>query len=445
MYKKSLSLEDWFGFNMLRNRICIHQQKNECVGTAITEVDEMQWAADFDALAAILQPDSLVGEEIQDENIDPTATGEIFPYHSSELNILGAESAWKAGYRDLNTIQWYEGRNNAENSVGTPLWIFSLLDLAPDSPNHEKDVIRWLLTHGADPFWTHPQFLTTPAHNLVRQAVYAFAEKSNVTQLSNFESFMCSQVRDCCACFCSKSGCCCIGCAISLSGLRSSMQLLYGYSYKYIHKEVWLATKWHQVVHPYLFDVVDRHKHEFWMSSAVLRVKTFENLGLTHTCCYRIFKEVDGKVQRPTEEEAEVIHEHERDDIELLDELVAEFEAKWATYDKPFVTFMNRVWRKRMKQVKEDRQVDQETYQAELLRMGVTLDEPNEDDEDDEEVMEKLKKIWLADDSDSLDEEDSDWPDEYESEDGRDGWYTTDDEGAEDDIEERDEDRECDD
>jgi hypothetical protein len=47
-------------------------------------------------------------------------------------------------------------------------------------------------------------------------------------------------------------------------------------------------------------------------------------------------------------EEAEVIHDIETDDIRLLDTLVAKFEAKWATYNKPFVTFLNRVWKPQM-------------------------------------------------------------------------------------------------
>jgi hypothetical protein len=150
------------------------------------------------------------------------------------------------------------------------------------------------------------------------------------------------------------------------------------------------------------------------MSSAILRILTFEKLSLTHTCCYRIRDECRGYFTRPSPEEAQIIHDLERDDIHVLDRLVADFEDEWATYTKRFVTFMNRVWRPRMQVVLQERETDRETYQAELIGMGVTLKKSVEDQEKDA-------------DSDS----DVDWPDDYESE--RDGWYTTDEEGVEED------------
>jgi hypothetical protein len=119
---------------------------------------------------------------------------------------------------------------------------------------------------------------------------------------------------------------------------------------------------------------------------------------------------------RQTPEEAQIIHDLERDDIHVLDRLVADFEDKWATYTKRFVVFMNRVWRPRMQVVLQERETDRETYQAELIRMGVIVKETDKDQEKDA-------------DSDS----DVDWPDDYESE--GDGWYTTDEEDVEEDDE----------
>jgi hypothetical protein len=122
---------------------------------------------------------------------------------------------------------------------------------------------------------------------------------------------------------------------------------------------------------------------------------------------------------RPTPEEAQIIHDLEHDDILILDRLVADFKEKWATYTKRFVTFMNRVWRPRMQVVLQKRETDRETYQAELIGMGVTLKKSVEGQEKDA-------------DSDS----DVDWPDDYESE--GDGWYTTDEEDVEEDDEDGD-------
>jgi hypothetical protein len=156
------------------------------------------------------------------------------------------------------------------------------------------------------------------------------------------------------------------------------------------------------------------------MSSAILRLITFEELSLNHTCCYRVEEEIDDRFYRPTPEEAEVIYNLEHEDIELLGNLTTEFELKWATYTKPFVTFMNRVWRPRMRAIRAERQVGKDVYEAELQRIGVTL----KDKDREEAVDNSTRYTGLKPESDF--DSDEDWPDDYESE--GDGWYTTDEE-----------------
>ncbi|KAJ5060799.1 hypothetical protein J3E74DRAFT_214832 [Bipolaris maydis] len=151
------------------------------------------------------------------------------------------------------------------------------------------------------------------------------------------------------------------------------------------------------------------------MASAILRVLTFESLSLTHTCCYRILDEIWGDFTRPTPEEAEEIHDFERDDIEVLEKIVTELEGKWVEYKKPFVTFMNRVWRPRMRKMHRDREVDKATYRAELVQAGIELAESNGE-------------------TDSDGESDASWPDDYEDT-GSEGWYTTDEEDGADEVE----------
>ena len=165
----------------------------------------------------------------------------------------------------------------------------------------------------------------------------------------------------------------------------------------------------------HLFSLVKGDYEITWMGSTILRVLTFERLSLTHTCCYLVFDKIHGDFTRPTTEEAEEIYDLERDDLELLEEIVAEMEERWAWYKRSFVTFVNRVWRPRMRDIRRARQVDKANYQAELIRMGITLKEWKEE----------------ADlDSDSDSESDEDWPGESEDVDS-DGWYTTDEEEEE--------------
>jgi hypothetical protein len=162
------------------------------------------------------------------------------------------------------------------------------------------------------------------------------------------------------------------------------------------------------------------------MSSALIRVMTFERLSLAHTCCYRISDEVDGYFTRPTPEEAKVIRGIERIDLELLDQLIREFDAKWATYTKPFVTFMNRVWKPRVRDVLSEH-VDPESYKDRLRRTGVQLRELAEENATDEDPTEGVSTDEYPTDEDS--DSEPDWLDDYEGSDEGEGWYTTD-EGA---------------
>jgi hypothetical protein len=303
------------------------------------------------------------------------------PYHTPDLSLLAAQSAWKAGFRDLNLIP---------HGV-PPLW--TILDCwVPD-----WSVFRWLVDHGADPTWTHPTLFATPGHRLARFA-------TDEIEFANANlSLIVSKQRDSCTCHCSRNGCFMIGCAVSQMN-KATYSLRRGWNDR-------LRT-----TQPHLFALVDDNRASTWMSSAIFRMLTFDKLSLTHTCCYRIYDECWGDFTRPTPEESQIIHDLERDDIHVLDRLVADFEDEWATYTKRFVTFMNRVWRPRMQVVLQERETDRETYQAELIGMGVTLKKSVEDQEKDA-------------DSDS----DVDWPDDYESE--GDGWYTTDEEDVEEDDE----------
>lgn len=250
------------------------------------------------------------------------------------------------------------------------------------------------MDRGADSFWIHPKFLTTPAHIFSRNN-YELWKKVATTQQYAIWHLLVHKRQDACSYHCSPEGCYAIGSSMSK----------HSYNYQYRWRAVRLDASL----------LVDNHRDSTWMSSAIFRVLTFEKLSLTHTCCYRVKDEVRGEFALPTREEAEIIYAHERDDIELLDKLVAEFQSKWAAFNKPFVTFMNRVWKPRMKEVYQERETDEQVYKAELLRIGVTLEDPDEDEDSD-----------MSEDSDS--DSNSDYPDIYDSEGDSEGWYTTDEE-----------------
>jgi hypothetical protein len=372
---------------------------NRCLDDLSNPVDAAQSGQVFDALACLL---SSQDDVLQDEH-DCTyeiRLHETHLYNCSTLTVRGAGCAWKFGHHNLNCVRCCYGHNECNNSrdYRTPLWS-SARSIWRHNSISRLSLFRWLLTHGANGFWIHPVLLTTPIHSVARElAGYAVMERS-ISLVDSISDLLLLEQNDRCVCYCSRDGCHVIGCGVSMHFQR----------YTWVTSNEWRGGRsyLHRMILPYLFALVQHNRDAAWMSSAVLRVLTFEELSLTHTCCYWIRHEFNGYFERPTPEEAQVIHELEREDIELLNNLVAKFEAKWATYTRPFVTFMNRVWKPRMREVRAERQVDTDTYQAELQRMGVTLKE--------------------ADAKDDLDfDSESDWPDEYESE--GDGWYTTDEE-----------------
>jgi hypothetical protein len=371
--KTGVTVEDWY-------RACMSWPQWSNDGADMAERARRSQVFDILARRLLASPHNSASSFKKPGTKEPTSKWSS-PYYTFDLSLLAAQSAWKAGFRDLSSIR---------HGI-LPLWII----VGPWTSNWS--VFKWLVDHGADTTWIHPTLLTTPGHKMAR------CRAPGIEKVSAYMSLIVSEQRDNCTCYCSLKGCFMIGCAVSQMNKTD-------YPSRRGQDDRFRKTQ------SRLFALVDDNRASTWMSSAILRVLTFEKLSLTHTCCYRIHAECQGGFSRPTPEEAQIIHDLERDDIHVLDRLVADFEDKWATYTKRFVTFMNRVWRPRMQVVLQERETDRETYQAELIGMGVTLKKFVEDQEKDA-------------DSDS----DVDWPDDYESE--GDGWYTTDEEDVEEDDE----------
>ncbi|KAH5442343.1 hypothetical protein HBI23_131770 [Parastagonospora nodorum] len=377
-------------------------------------LERTQWAQVFDNLACLLSPpnDSLVG--FQDRGSSNAGESEMHLYNC-RLSLPGAESLWKFGHRNLNSMRcvFQHDECNIVRHYGTPLWCAAIR--LSSELILSLSIFRWLLEHGALAIWIHPVFFTTPAHIYVRNFISLAATGERSEHLEKFNDLLLLGHPDSCVCYCSKEGCRFIGGALA----------------KHCGEFAWFNQNFQrqttkkdlQAIQLYIFRLAQKDRTAAWMSSAILRVLTFDALSLTHTCCYRVQEEIYEFFQRPTPEEAKVIYDLEREDIELLENLTTDFELKLATYTKPFVTFMNRVWKPRMRAIRAERRVEKDIYEAELQRIGVRLKQAGEEETE----------------SDS--ESDSDWSDDYESE--GDGWYTTDEEDGGVMEEERDSDEEA--
>ncbi|KAH5495961.1 hypothetical protein HBI31_104330 [Parastagonospora nodorum] len=374
-------------------------------------LERTQWPKVFDDLVCFLSPpnDSLAA--FQDPGSSNAGESEMYLYHGY-LSLPGAESLWKFGHRNLNSMGciFHHDGCNIVRHYGTPLWCNAYWSGPGPQYLPQLSIFRWLLEHGARAFWIHPIFLTTPIHVYVRKFVRSAALYESTGLLEKVSDLLLLGHPDSCVCYCSKEGCRVIGGALakhweSSGSIRSCL--------RQTRKRI------HRAIQPHIFRLAQKNLTATWMSSAILRVLKFDALSLTHTCCYRVREEIRDKSYRPTSEEAQVIYDLEREDIELLENLTTDFELKWATYTKPFVTFMNRVWKPRMRAVRAERRVEKDIYEAELQRIGVRLKQAGEEEADDRDSE-------SGSESELDSESDSDWPDDYESE--GDGWYTTDEE-----------------
>lgn len=310
-------------------------------------------------------------------------------YHSVFLSTPAAKGVWLTGLYDLNAEK--ASRNWAKRVP--PLWVH-VTELGHWLSR--RGLVKWFLDHGADPTWVHPSYFATSGHIIIRDLISQAVQDKSVADCDKWLDCLDWTRPDQCVCHCSRAGCSGIGCAVSSSVAR----------FEYYRK----------TVKPYLFSLVERSRSPGLMASAILRVLTFEKLNLTHTCCYRIVDELCGEFQRPTPDEAKVIWDLEQADIELLNNLMEEFERSWAAYDKPFAKFVKRVWKPRMRQVRKEREINREVYEAELTRMGIVLKEFNQNEAE------------IDSDSDFTESEDSEG--EVEGEGEGDGWYTADEDAS---------------
>ena len=137
-------------------------------------------------------------------------------------------------------------------------------------------IYKWLLDRGADSTWIHPVLLTTPGHNLASQTVEMITALDPCAALEVTKCFLTSSQRDNCMYLYSHGA---QGChAIASTVARLS------FTAPYLDWSCWLLNE--RRVQKYLFTLIDEYRNAEWMSSALIRVMIFEELSLTHTCCY---------------------------------------------------------------------------------------------------------------------------------------------------------------
>ena len=304
-------------------------------------------------------------------------------YHHIQSSSRVAERLWKRGFRDID----------GKNSLGlTPLMCMGSNILDYDgSMNLYLECVAWFLKKGANfyakqdlalyyesnegemPYESRQLMSATSLHFVACKIGLALGEYIKVlynhrrplrTSLSEtskrvLERIVVDNVSDDCRCSCSINGCK----AFTLMSKR--------YNWLTDGEFPNWVRLWAQLTD--LIDIGDPLK-----SSEFLRLMTFKKLGLTHTCCrfgfdhfsgMRLFFRIGDQVA------IDEIHEEEAADLQKLEELLEEFEAKRIELDLPFMDFLKEYWRPRMDEVLREGELDEEA----LKELGVRVYESDEE------------------------------------------------------------------
>ncbi|KAI0846645.1 hypothetical protein F5Y00DRAFT_271922 [Daldinia vernicosa] len=246
------------------------------------------------------------------------------------------------------------------------------------------EVVCWFEDHGADlhtpipipgrfNFVSNPQGLARvyPTmhkvfYNLGRASFFSGNMNMNLsTEVRyRFVKLLQDEYADSCLCYCSLGGC---------TSASKYARGLYDSCGSYIH-----------IAESDVLRIFERRMISYDQCTVVLdliRVMTFQRLGMKHTCCnYRRFNSLQNLVEQGLlalmePAEVEEIREEDRYLAEQLDSLMKEFEAKLREMGVPLNRFIEEYWWPRMEEVKKERdELSAGVFHA-IKEIGVVLEE----------------------------------------------------------------------
>jgi hypothetical protein len=301
-------------------------------------------------------------------------------YHTRNLNVSMADMLFEAGFRDV------EGTTR---DGLTPL-LFHTKFVAQRLTNRYISLIKWFISKGGDMYKEDPirggtalhhlgwiigrnTFEAHDAHNYERpnrnQNVYlALGEEQQQTIVG----FLTDEYEDSCTCACSKSGCTAI--SSTTKGSRGTWR---PWSQSECEPTRGISLRTPDglfLVDNYTADFLEPERQRCpWLPHYILRVMTFDTLGLTHTC-HNAKPPWILSHSRLSEEDISEIHSEERFMIQHLESLMAEFDAKLSEVGGTLTSFLKEHWKPRMEEVlnAKDEELDEE--RRKMRGIGVVLD-----------------------------------------------------------------------
>ncbi|KAF5598052.1 hypothetical protein FPCIR_3325 [Fusarium pseudocircinatum] len=220
---------------------------------------------------------------------------------------------------------------------------------------HESfpNYVCWMIARGADIWAIVPRGLlpgvvpkTTWAHYLMASLGIVWAQIPHLSRelpQEIAEVTARQDVDDGCKCRCSAHGCTPL--VKFLEGLGWRQQLLQGLGWRQTLESYALRTS--NTLGTFLRRCKDDGLAFDWIGRAILRYITFCTLGLRHTCCDLANK---GYSTIPDEEEIHEIHEEDAAQMQILEELMSDFDMEYEKYSD-LTSFLYDFWVPKMEGV----------------------------------------------------------------------------------------------
>lgn len=274
-------------------------------------------------------------------------------YHFGNIEPFIAQKFWDERFRRIVKDRWSY----------TPLMTISFDYLSFVGLKYlnllvyRLDMIAWFEEHGENIHSWHrfsndesgPQFATI--HQLVHMLGRCLYFPSEITLSQHnkgyLENLLSDRIEDACTCLCSEGGC-----TPASIFIRTSLGCHPMFIKEYMTD--------------YIVDLPERPTLD------IIRVITFEDLGIKHTCC-----NFDGRKVEPMDiDEAKEIRAEDRYLAVQLNGLMAEFTSQLQDTHLPLARFITENWEPRMELWRNERDEITEEDRQEFQEIGVWLQEP---------------------------------------------------------------------
>ena len=313
------------------------------------------------------------------EYIEPPLMPSYYPwkttvYHTAGLTSTAATLIYEAGFRDIDEM---------DESSTTPIWRQACGFI---NSGEWFELVEWFISKGVNIYQRHPRHAATAIHGC-GAAIGRAALRSQLSHLTSNghlrdgilrslteeQKKICieilgSEFRDECNCACS------LGDRSVISVVLKEVHLYAPFvaigKYALAHEKVETNTQIE------IFDFLQSRHRLLPFSHDIIRVMTFDKLGLTHTCPNVFSSVYSYRVRLPLSDvEIQEIQDEERFLIQELNDLVEEFESEFKDYGGTLVSFIEEYWRPRMDAVLEkDAASIEEDEMARIREIGVVLE-----------------------------------------------------------------------